>query len=147
MYFLLQYLKSKVVNGIRGIQVMVEGCIGSVLNMMMITMIPNFPRFPLRLGSTLWRLVRGLEVQQGYLHLFHASVSKGGGRDKSSGLWGGGVAGVMVTLHGKCWATEGAHESWKRKSMTLREFSKCWLRLEGQNRQGVKLVWRSWLLD
>lgn len=54
MYFLLQYLKSEVVNGIRGIQVMVEGCIGSVPNMMMmIMMIPNFPRFPLRLGSTL----------------------------------------------------------------------------------------------
>lgn len=52
MYFLLeeitQYLKSEVVNGIRGIQVMVQGYIGNIPNMMMIMMIPNFPRFPLR---------------------------------------------------------------------------------------------------
>lgn len=57
MCFLLeeiaQYLKSEVVNGIRGIQVMVQGYIGNISNMMMIMMTPNFPRFPLRLGNTL----------------------------------------------------------------------------------------------
>lgn len=71
----------------------------------MMTVIPNsLPDFHLAQGGPSdVGGVRRTEVQQGF---FHAGVCKGGDRDKGSGTWGGGVAGVMVNLHGRsCWVS------------------------------------------
>lgn len=44
------------------------------------------------------------------IYFFYVSVWKGGDRDKGSGIWGGGVAGVIVFLYERwCWIVKGVY--------------------------------------